>query len=204
MNHASIRSSNEIIHFITKCAILGAVAVILMFVEFPLPFIAPPFYKMDFSEVAVLVGGFAMGPAAAAVIEAVKIVLNLIFTGTSTQFVGEIANYLIGISLCLPAAYIYKRNKTKKNAIMGLVAGTLIMSLAGVLLNYFVLIPAYSFFYHLPLETIIAMGAQIFPFVSSKFMFVLICVTPFNLIKGTLVSLVTALLYKRVSPLLHR
>ncbi len=187
----------------TRCAILGAIACVLMLIEFPLPFIAPPFYKMDFSEIAVLVGGFAMGPGAAAIIEAVKIVLNLIFNGTSTQFVGEIANYLIGVSLCLPAAIIYAKKKSKANAVKGLVIGTIVMSLAGVLLNYFVLIPAYSFFYHLPLDVIIEMGAQIFPAVTSKFMFVLICVTPFNLIKGTIVSIVTALLYKRVSPLLH-
>ncbi len=203
MTTAAKHSDRAVLKFLARCAILGAFAFVLMMVEFPLPFLAPPFYKMDFSEIAVLIGGFAMGPAAAAVIEALKIVLNLLFTGTSTQFVGEIANYLIGISFCIPAAIIYRNNKTKKSALTGLAAGTVIMAVMGVLLNYFVLIPAYSFFYHLPLEAIISMGAAIFPVVSGKFTFVLMCVTPFNLVKGLIVSVITALHYKRVSPLLH-
>ncbi len=189
---------------LAKIAILGAIAFVLMMVEFPVPFIAPPFYKMDFSELPVLLGGFALGPMAAICIEALKIVLNLLFQGTSTAYVGELANFLIGISLSVPAAMIYNAHKTKKNAIRGMVIGSVTMALVGVLLNYFVLLPAYSFFYHLPIETIVAMGGKIFPFVTNKLTFVIACVTPFNLLKGVMISVVTALIYKRVSPVLHR
>ena len=94
-------------------AIMGALAFVLMSIEFPLPFIAPPFYKFDLSEVAVLIGGFSLGPFAAICIEALKIVLHLLFKGTVTAFVGELANFLIGLSFVLPAAFIYKKQKTK-------------------------------------------------------------------------------------------
>jgi len=201
---ASNSKSKINVRFIAKVAILGAIAFVLMLIEFPVPFIAPPFYKMDFSELPVLIGGFAMGPAAAVIIEALKIVLNLLYSGTATMFVGEAANFLIGCALCVPAALIYKNNRTRKGAVKGLVCGTLSLALIGVLLNYAVLIPAYGFFFHLPVEAIVAMGAEIFPFITNKLTFVLACVTPFNLIKGIIVSLVAMLLYKRVSPLLKK
>ena len=187
---------------IAKAAVLGAVAFVLMLLEFPLP-IAPSFYKMDFSEAAVLMGGFALGPAYAVIIEALKVALNLIFQGTITMGVGEMANFLIGISFTVPAAYMYSKNKTLKTAIKGMVIGTLCMMAAGVLLNYFVLLPAYVALAHFPMEAIIGAGQAIFPFIQNKFTFVMACVTPFNLIKGILVSVVTRLLYKRLSPVLH-
>lgn len=187
---------------IARIGILSAVAFVLMMFEFPLP-IAPSFYKLDFSEVAVLTGGFAMGPGAAAAIEGIKIILNLIFTGSITMGVGEIANFLIGCALCVPAAIIYKNHKTKSNAIKGMIIGTLCMTLAGVVLNYAVLLPAYVALAHFPMEAILAAGQEIFPFITNSFTFVLACVTPFNLIKGILVSLITLLLYKHISPLLH-
>ena len=112
---------------IAKIAILSAIAFILMLIEFPLPF-APSFYKMDFSEVAVLMGGFAMGPWAAVVIEALKIVLHLLFKGTITMGVGELANFLIGCALCMPAAWIYKKHKSRSSAIKGMAVGTLCMA----------------------------------------------------------------------------
>ncbi len=188
---------------IAKIAILSAIAFILMLIEFPLPF-APSFYKMDFSEVAVLMGGFAMGPWAAVVIEALKIVLHLLFKGTITMGVGELANFLIGCALCMPAAWIYKKHKSRSSAIKGMAVGTLCMTVAGVLLNIFVLIPAYVAFANFPLDAIIGMGTQIFPAIHDVVTLALICVVPFNLLKGIVVGVITTLLYKHVSPLLHR
>ena len=177
---------------IAKIAVLSAIAYVLMLLEFPLPF-APSFYKFDFSEIAVLLGGFAMGPAAAVCIEAVKVTLNLIFNGTITMGVGEVANFLIGCALSVPAAVLYKRHKTKKTAIEGLCLGTLCMTLLGVVLNWLVLIPAYVSLAHFPMDAIIGMGAAIF-----------LCVAPFNLFKGIVTGGLTMLLYKHVSPILHR
>ena len=186
-----------------RIAVLGAVSFALMMIEFPLPFVAPPFYKLDFSELAVMIGGFAMGPGAACMIEGIKVLLNLLFQGTDTMFVGEAANFLIGCAFAVPASMIYHRHKTKGNAVKGLVCGTLAMTLMGIVFNYFVLLPAYSYFYHLDLNIIIGMGAAIFPFIDTKLKFVIACVTPFNLIKGTIISILTVVLYKRISPLLH-
>ena len=188
---------------IAKTAVLGAAAFVLMLLEFPIPFV-PPFYKLDFSETAVLIGGFALGWLPAVAIEAIKIILNVIFTGTSTAYVGEFANFLIGISFAVPAALIYQRKKTKENAIRGLVIGGLTMTLVGVLLNYLVLLPAYSYFYQMPMDVIIGMGTALVPAITDRLTFVLFATTPFNLIKALAVSVLTFFLYKRISPLLHR
>ena len=188
---------------LAKIAILGALAFVLMLLEFPLP-IAPTFYKLDFSEVIVLIGGFALGPLEAVVIEALKNILNIIFTGSSTAYVGELANFIVGSCFVVPAAIIYHRNKSIKSALIGSIVGTVCMIIAGALMNGLVLIPMYSKLFNLPLETIIGMGAAIVPAINNVFTFVLYCVCPFNLVKGIIVSALTFILYKRVSPLLHK
>lgn len=114
-----------------KVGMLGALATVLMVVEFPLPFLAPPFYKLDFSEVPVLIGGFAMGPAAAALIEFIKVLLHMLIKGSSTAGVGDFANFLIGCSMAIPAAFIYRRHKTKNTAIVGMTVGTVCMMIIG-------------------------------------------------------------------------
>ena len=186
-----------------KVAILGALAFVLMLLEFPIP-IAPSFYKLDMSEVAVLLGGFALGPLAAVAIEGLKNILNIIFTGSDTAYVGELANFVVGSAFVVPAAMIYKKNKSRKSAIIGLIAGTACLVIAGALMNTFVLLPMYSKLYNMPLDVIIGFGSEIFSGVKDLFTFVLYCVCPFNLIKGILVSIITLLIYKRVSPLLHK
>lgn len=188
---------------IAKIAILAAIAVVLMLVDFPLP-VAPSFYKLDFSEVPVLIGAFALGPLEAVCIELVKILLNFLLNGTFTAGIGEFANFLMGCAFVVPAGIIYAKNKSRESAIKGLIIGTVFMVIAGDLLNYFVLIPAYVNIVHYPLEAIIAAGQEKFSFINSQLSLVLVCVTLFNTIKGILVSLITAVLYKRVSPLLHR
>ena len=197
-------SSENSIKTLAKIAIMGAVAVVIMLFSFPLPSIAPTFYKLDFSEVAVLIGSFALGPIAGIGIEALKVLLNLIFNGTNTAFIGEFANFLMGCALVVPAGLIYQKNKTRKGALIGIVVGIITMVIAGDLLNYFLLIPAYVSIAHFPLEAIIAAGTKIFPFINSTLSLVLVCVTLFNLVKGVLVGIITVLIYKRVSPLLKK
>lgn len=181
---------------------LGAVGAVLMLFEFPLPFIAPSFYGLDLSEIPVLVGAFAMGPVAGGVIEVVKILVKLVLKPTSTGFVGEFANLCIGCALVLPAGLIYKLNRTKKGAAIGMVVGTVSMALVGAVLNALVMLPFYSNF--MPLESILQAGAAINPAISSVWTFVFLAVAPFNLIKGALVSLITTLIYKRISVIIHR
>ena len=179
----------------------GALSAVLMLFDFPIPFIAPSFYTLDLSEIPVLIGTFSLGPVAGAVIELVKILVKLVLKPTSTGFVGEFANVCIGCSLILPAGLIYPFKKTKKGAIVGMVAGTMIMAVVGAVLNALVMLPFYSNF--MPLDTIIAAGAAINPAICNVWTFVFLAVAPFNLVKGFIVSLITALIYKRVSMIIH-
>ncbi len=187
-------------------ALLSTISIVLMLFDFPL-FFAPNFYELDFSEIPVLVGAFAYGPLTGVIIEAVKILLNLMFTGSITMGVGELANFLIGISLVVPASVIYYRHKTKKRALIGLVVGTFTMVTIGALLNAFVLLPAYAFFlstpqYTLTIADFVAAGAAVNPLVNNVFSLIMFAVVPFNLLKGILVSVVVLLIYKRVSMLI--
>ncbi|MDT8337462.1 MAG: ECF transporter S component [Candidatus Izemoplasmatales bacterium] len=187
-------------------ALLGTISVVLMFLEFPLWF-APNFYEFDFSEVPVLVGAFAFGPVAGITIEAIKIILNLIITSSITMGVGELANFIVGIALVVPASFIYHRHKTKKQALIGLVVGTLSMAFFGALMNAFVLLPAYAFFLSTPewavtVADFVAMGSALNPLITNLFTFIMFAVVPFNLFKGVLVSIVVLLIYKRVSMLI--
>ncbi len=186
---------------IIQIGMLSAVAVVLMLFDFPLPF-APSFYKLDFSEVPVLIGSFAMGPLAGACIELVKILLNLVINGTDTMFVGELANLLIGCALVIPAGLIYKKHKTRKMALAGMAAGTVIMAAAGVFINAYMMLPAYGAAFHMDISAFVAMGQAIIPAVDSLLKFCLLIVAPFNLVKGIAVSVITLLLYKHISRLL--
>jgi riboflavin transporter FmnP len=191
------------IHTITKIAILTAISAIVMLLEFPLWF-APGFYKLDLSEAVILMGGFAMGPLAAAVIEFLKNLINILLNGTTTAFIGEFANFLTGCAFVVPASLFYKYCKNRKGALIGLAVGSVSLAVVGSLLNYFVLIPAFSKFYNMPLDSIIGMGSAVNPLVSNLKTLVVFAVAPFNLTKGVLCSVINLLLYKRLSGILHK
>ena len=190
------------LHNMTKIAILTAISAIIMLFEFPLPF-APSFYELDLSEAVILMGGFAMGPLAAAIMELLKNLLNLLLNGTITAGVGELANFVMGCSLVVPASLIYKYRKTLKGAIVGLIVGTVSLVVIGCVMNYFVMIPAYVALAKFPLEAILSMGAEANGMVESLATLVLFAVAPFNLVKGIACSVINLLLYKRLSKILH-
>lgn len=189
-----------------KMAMIGmfsAIAMILHLFDFPLPF-APGFYKLDFSELPILVGTFAFGPTAGVMMEFVKILLKLCIKGTSTAFVGDLANFVVGCSFILPASLIYTFHKTKRNAVIGCVLGTLCMTVFGTAFNAVYLLPAFSALFHTSMEDILAMGKAVNPLMkeANVVSFVAACVAPMNLIKAGSVSLVTLLIYKPLSPIL--
>ncbi len=189
-----------------KMAMIGmfsALSAILMLFEIPLPF-APSFYKLDFSELPILVGAYAFGPVAGVTMEFIKILLKLCIKGTTTAFVGDLANFAVGCSFILPASAIYLFKKTKISAIMACVVGTLILVIFGTAFNAVYLLPAFAALYGMPLDTILAMGSAVNPLMQegSIVSFVCVCVAPLNLIKGGSVSLVTMLVYKKLSPIL--
>ncbi|ANW97811.1 hypothetical protein CSTERTH_01555 [Thermoclostridium stercorarium subsp. thermolacticum DSM 2910] len=188
---------------IVKISILAATAALLMLFEIPV-FFTPGFYKLDFSEVAVLLGAFSMGPVAGIVIEAVKILLNFVIDGSMTAGIGELANFLMGCSFVVPAAVIYKRNKTRKGAIMGLTAGTVVMVIFSAFMNLYVLLPVYAAAFKMPIDAIVQMGTKVNSAIKDIYTLVLFATVPFNILKGFLSSLITVLIYKKLSPVLHR
>ena len=188
-----------------KIAMIGmfsAVAGILMLFEFPLPMIAPPFYELDFSELPVLICGFAFGPVAGVVTEFLKVMIKLFLKSTSTAFVGDLANFAVGCTMILPATVIYHLKKSKKMAVVACIAGTICMAIFGTAFNAIYLIPAFSKLYGIPLEGIIAMGSAINASINDIVTFVIICVGPLNIIKGTMISIITLMVYKHLSPIL--
>lgn len=187
---------------LSMIGLFSSLSVILMFFEIPLPF-APPFYKIDFSEVPVLIVTFAFGPVAGVLTEFCKILLKLVFKSTSTAFVGELANFIIGCSMILPASFVYLYRKSKGFAIGGCVLGTISMSVFGTMFNAIYLIPKFAQLYGIPLESIIAMGTAVNPAIHSLQSLVLLAVFPFNMVKGVAVSAFTLVLYKKLSLILR-
>lgn len=199
MTNQNVKNKNKI-RMMAQIGMLSAIAVVLMLFEIPLPF-APSFYEIDFSEVPVLIGSFAMGPLAGAAIELVKILLNFAINGTTTAGVGELANFLIGCAMVVPAALIYKKKHTRTGAIVGMVTGTLFMAFVGCFLNAFVLLPTYAKAFGMPIDALVGMGTAVNSHITSLTTFIIFAVAPFNLLKGFLVSLIVFLIYKKISPI---
>ena len=163
-----------------KISLLCAIALVLMYIEFPItPF---PWLKIDLSDVPALMGAFAFGPVAGIVIEVVKNILIVLVKGTQSAFVGEIANILIGISLVVPSSIIYRKWRSKKSAVIGMIVGALCMQVVGILANMYLLLPLYGM--HLVGSALIE--------------YILVGLVPFNGLKAIVASVVTFLLYRRL------
>ena len=194
---------NKTLNYVVKVAMLSAVAVLIMQLKFPVPF-APPFYKLEFSDLPALIGAFALGPLAGVLIEAVKVLLNLVIDGTGTMFVGEAANFIFGCAYILPAAFIYKKYHSKRGALVGVIFSTLSICVVGCVANAYALLPFYAYLYKMPMDALIAMGTKVNGNINGLFTFVMLAVLPLNLIKGAVTSLISVLIYKPLSPLLKR
>ena len=182
---------------LTRCGLLGAMAVILYYIEIPVV----AFYKLDVSTLPAILAGFAMGPMQGMAVIVIKNLVHML--GTSTACVGELADILMSGAFVVTASLFYRRRKTRRGALEAMLLGIAAMTVAGVLVNYFILIPAYQTLMNLPLEAIIGMGQAAVPAVDSALKLVLLITAPFNVLKGGVLSALTYLLYKRVSPLLH-
>lgn len=194
LNAKQIYSTNSLV----KIALLSVISYILMLIELPIP-LFPGFLKIDLSDMPALIGTFALGPAAGVIIELIKNLLHLI-TKTDTGGVGELANFIIGASLIIPAGVIYAKNRTKSSALIGMLLGTALMGIAGGLANYYILIPFYAKV--MPIEQIIAWSASANGAITDLKTLILYAVVPFNLLKGIVISILTILIYKRISHLL--
>lgn len=178
-------------------AVLAAVASLLFYLEIPVVL----FYKLDFSNLPVLLGTFSMGPIAGTIILFIKSALGVLHT--TSQGVGELADFLMGAAMILPAGIIYRQNKSRRGAIIGMAVGSLCATIAGVLTNVLILIPFYGAAYHMPVEQIIAMGQTLIPSLDSIWKFVFAITAPFNVLKWAAISILGGLMYKPLSPILH-
>ena len=183
---------------LTRCGILAAMAVILYYIEIPVV----AFYKLDLSTLPAILAGFAMGPVQGVAVVVIKNLVHML--GTSTACVGELADIIMSSCFVIPASLIYRSHKDRRSAVKAMVVGTILMTISGILVNYFVLIPAYQVLMNLPLDAIVAMGTKVWSYIDSTVKLVIFVTGPFNVLKGFTLSVVTYLLYKRVSPLLHQ
>lgn len=179
------------------CAMMSAISGILMILEFSVPFV-PFFLKLDISELPALITSFSLGPWYGIAVCLVKNLINLPFT--TTGGIGEIANFLIGTVFVFTAGIIYRIKRDKKHAVAGSIAGSLIMGIISFPINYFITYPVYAKL--IPLETIIELYQKIFGGVNSLAECLFIFNVPFTAIKGFIVSAITILIYKKISPVI--
>ncbi len=179
---------------LTRMAILVAIASILFVIEIPIV----AFYKLDLSNIPVLLGAFSMGTVPGVIILALKSVIGLLHS--SSAGVGELADFLMGAALVIPASLMYQRNKTKKTALIGLAVGTVCMVAVSVFVNKWIMLPFYMGAFHMDMDSIIKYANV--AGVDSEWKLLLLITAPFNLLKGFVLSVVTGLIYKPLSPLL--
>lgn len=180
---------------LTRCAILAAAASVLFLLEIPVV----AFYKLDLSNIPVLLGAFAMGPIPGIVILAIKSLIGLLHS--SSAGIGELADFIMGLALILPASLIYQHGKSRKSALLGMLVGTLCMVFVSVLVNKFIMLPFYMGAFHMDMDAILKYAGV--AAVDSEWKLLFLITAPFNLLKGIVLSLVTALIYKPLSPILH-
>lgn len=183
----------------TKIGMLSVIAFILMYFQLPITFVAPPFMKLDISDLPVLMGAFTMGPVFGIIIAAIKNILHIVFKGTMTAGIGELSNFIISSTFAFVSAYFYRKHRTYKGAIISLTLGVLAMTALAMLSNYFVVFPLYAKV--MPMDAIIAMGSAITSKITGLFTMMIYSVLPFNLIKGFTTSAVMMLVYKKISPI---
>ena len=178
--------------------LMGAVSAILTVFRFPLPFL-PPFLSFDLSGLMEMIGGFMFGPFAAVCIVIVKIMLQLVIQGSFSFGTGEVQNLILSCSYVLPALFIYHRRKTKKTAVIGMTFSTVFVSVVAILTNLYLIIPFYVKLFGMSMEDIIAMCTKVNPAMKNAATMALFGILPFNLIKYGVTSLVTFVVYKRMS-----
>lgn len=191
-------------HKLAVTAMLSTVAFLLMFIEFPIPALIPSFVKLDISDLPELLAAFSLGPLYGVAVTFLKNLLFILLHGTSSAYVGELFNFLMGSVFAFSAGFIYQWKKSRKSALIGSLVGAILMAVLSVPLNYYLVYPAYVVCYGLPLEAIIGMYQAILPSADSLIKCLVIFNLPFTFCKGILDVLLCFLIYKPLSPLLHK
>lgn len=186
--------------YIAVIGIMSALGFVLMLLEFPLPFLIPSFIKFDFSELPALITAFAYGPVSGMIVCLVKNLLHLPFT--TSNCIGELSNFILGAIFVGVAGLVYKRAKSRRSALIGTVLGAVIMAVVSIPSNYYIVYPAFSVIYGMPMEAILGMYKALLPAADNLFKALLIFNLPFNFAKGMIDAGICFLVYKRISPLL--
>ena len=189
------------LNHLTLAALFGAVAFLLMYFSFSVPILSP-FAEFELSAVPELVGGFMLGPAGGIEIIVVKILLKLVFKGSSSMLTGEIQNFLLEAAFVVPAAIYYRRHKTKKGAVIGLVIGGITTIIVSIFSNVYLIFPAYMKLYGMDWNAILGIFTEINPMIKNIPTMIAFSIVPFNLISRTVTSLITVLIYKKISILI--
>ena len=197
----SVTSSRVTGRKIAVTAIFTAMAVVLMYLEFNIPFM-PPFLKFDFSELPVLIGSFALGPVYGIVIELLKNLIHLPVTATAG--IGEMSNFITGSIYVFTAGFFYEKHRTRKGAIISMLLATLVLALIAVPFNYFITLPLYGSVLNFSTEAIVGMSAAVNPLITDKTSLVLWAFLPFNLFKGLVIGFITFWVYKPISKLINQ
>ena len=188
---------------LVMAALLGALAAILMVLDFNVP-LAPAFIKFDFSDFPVLIGGFVFGPATGVLVAFLKIVLNLLFKPTTTMFVGEASNFLLSVCYMGVACLFYRKHRTKKGAVVGMVLATIATSLFAIASNLLVMFPMYAKLFNMSMEQIVNAVSAVNPFVKDVTTMVIASLVPFNLFKYGVISIITFISYKKIEVILKK
>ena len=196
--NTSVNKRSQNVRFIVMTGLLSAMAAVLIMLSFSVPFM-PNFINMDLSELPALLAPLSTGPISGVAVCLIKNLINLPMT--TTGGVGELSNFLLGVCLVLPAGLVYRFRKNRRAAFWAALAGSAIMGLASLPLNYFLTYPIYAKI--LPIEAIVGMYQAIFPGVDGLFSCLLIFNVPYTFLKGLIDTLLTFLLYKRISPLIR-
>ena len=202
-NVRSKRANGSRVRNLAVAGMLSAVAFVLMFLDFPIPMLIPPFIKMDFSDLPALLGAFALGPVYGVIISLLKNILHIVIAGTTTACVGEVSNFLMGALFAASAGWIYKTHKSRKGALLGALAGAVIMGVLSIPINYFLVYPAYIQFYGLPEPAILDMYRLILPSMKNLIQCLIVFNAPFTLMKGLFDVALCFVVYKPLSPILH-
>ncbi len=189
-----MKSQNQNVFIITRTGLLSAISIILFYLEIPI--FGP--YKLDFSTLPAILAGFSMGPMSGIAVILIKDLVHMM--SSHSGFVGELADFIMSCAYVLPAAFLYRFRKTKTRALLSMLAGSMVMITAAAFVNKYILFPLY----HMTDEAVVGMCSSLWSYIDTIDKFIFIITVPFNLLKSVTLSLVTFLLYKKISPLLHR
>ena len=190
-------------HRLTVAAMLSAVAFALMFLEFSIPWLVPPFIKMDISDLPELLAAFALGPLYGVAVTLAKNLLFIVFHGTSSAYVGELCNFLLGSVFSFTAGLVYRFRKSRHSALIGSIIGCVLMALISVPINYFLVYPVYAVVYA-PMDVILGAYQAILPSADTLIECLTIFNVPFTSFKGMIDVALCFLIYKPLSPILHK